>query len=266
MASNRQFGTELSVNLTSSSPRSPLKRSATSYTDGQGIDNRPGKKPRTLTDWSLHFQDRTYNVPLQRKRVEISRSRRVKVEVILFLECHRVLKTKVLPKPPKKYGPKARAEYQHRLAQWEKDEYVPPTLQQAATWFLIPLSTINDWWKQKDDILKSQYGSRMMRKTWVCYWPEMESRLFELFCERRDGGYIVRRWWFQKMALKLFRQFYVEPLRANGKVNEAADMDSLFVCSNGRFEGFCRRNRIALRRLTRIVRNCILNRESVLIY
>src|ERR1700735_2460240 len=86
MASNRQFGTELSVNLTSSSPRSPLKRSATSYTDGQGIDNRPGKKPRTLTDWSLHFQDRTYKVPLQRKRVEISRSQRVKVEVILFLE------------------------------------------------------------------------------------------------------------------------------------------------------------------------------------
>ena len=142
-----------------------------------------------------------------------------------------------------------------------------PTQQQAAAWFLIPLSTINRWWAQKDEILKSQKGSRFnVQRVWTCCWPEMERRLFELFCERRNGGYIVRRYWFQKMSQKLFRQIHVEPLRAKGKIREAADMDSLFVCSSGWFEGFCRRNSISLRRLTRIVRICILNREPELIY
>src|SRR5467141_267991 len=84
--------------------------------------------------------------------------------------------------------------------------------------------------------------SRMVRKTWVCCWPEMEDRLFRLFCERRDAGYTVRRWWFRKMSLKLFREFYVDPLRAQGKQNDASDMESLFVFSPGWFEGFCRRN------------------------
>jgi hypothetical protein len=56
------------------------------------------------------------------------------------------------------------------------------------------------------------------------------------------------------MSIKLFGQFYVDPLRARGQENGADDMESLFVFSSGWFEGFCRRNRVALRRLTRIVR------------
>ena len=56
------------------------------------------------------------------------------------------------------------------------------------------------------------------------------------------------------MSLKLFRQFYVDPLRAKGEENNASDMESLFVFSNGWFEGFCRRNRVVPRRLTRVVR------------
>ena len=57
------------------------------------------------------------------------------------------------------------------------------------------------------------------------------------------------------MSLKLFREFYVDPLlRAQGKQNDASDMESLFVFSSGWFEGFCRRNRVVLRRLTRVVR------------
>ena len=68
----------------------------------------------------------------------------------------------------------------------------------------------------------------------------MESRLFEPFS--------IERVYCQEV--KLFRKFYVESLKAsNAKVKRA--MDFLFVCSNGWFEGFCRRNRIALRRLTR---------------
>ena len=33
------------------------------------------------------------------------------------------------------------------------------------------------------------------------------------------------------MSLKLFREFYVDPLRAQGKQNDASDMESLFVFS-----------------------------------
>ena len=122
MASNRQFGTELSVNLTTPLSTSPLKRSASNYSDS--IDTRPGKKPRTLTNWGLHFRDHAYQLPSQRKRVEISRPRQAKVDVILFLEYHRVLKPKSPPEPPKRAGPDARAEYQHHLAEWQTDEYI----------------------------------------------------------------------------------------------------------------------------------------------
>ena len=118
-----------------------------------------------------------------------------------LLEYHRVLKAKSPPEPP-------RVEYSSS-SRWQKDEYVRPTQQQAATWFLIPLSTIR---AQKDE---SQKGSKFnVQRVWTCCWPEMERRLFELFCERRNGGYIVRRYWLQKMSQKLFRQIHVEALKS----------------------------------------------------
>jgi hypothetical protein len=41
--------------------------------------------------------------------------------------------------------------------------------------------------------------------------------------------------------------------RAEGKENDASDMESLFVFSSGWFDRFCRRNRVVLRRMTRVV-------------
>jgi hypothetical protein len=187
--------------------------------------------------------------------VQNNRSRRFKLDVILFLECHRIVAKKGPPPTlPKRPSPQARTEYERHLMEWQKDRYVAPTQRQAATWFLVPQNTINYWWAQRDDILRSEDGRRTIRKTWTCCWPKMEDRLFQLFCDRRSNGYTVRRWWFRKMSIKLFGQFYVDPLRARGQENGANDMESLFVFSSGWFEGFCRRNRVALRRLTRIVR------------
>jgi hypothetical protein len=50
------------------------------------------------------------------------------IDVILFLECHRILAKKgPPPTPPKRKCPSARTSYQHRLAEWRKDQYVAPT-------------------------------------------------------------------------------------------------------------------------------------------
>ena len=136
---------------------------------------------------------------------------------------------------------------------WQKEEYIRPSQSQASLWFLIPQTTISTWWRTRDQIFSSPEGSRMVRNSWTCSWPEMERELFRLFSEHREMGYITRRWWFRSTSMRLFREIYVNPLKAQGKNSEAAEMENLFVFSNGFFGRFCRRNRIVLRKLTRVV-------------
>jgi hypothetical protein len=62
------------------------------------------------------------------------------------------------------------------------------------------------------------------------------------------------------MSIKLLRGFYVDPLRAEGKENDASDTESLFVFSSGRFDGFCRRNR----RVVRIYLSFLKAKKSLL--
>ena len=251
MASERQFGTEVNVNAPT--PSNALKRRipAPSHYEDRENEPRKGKKARTLSDMNVHFQDHEYKVPAQKKRVEFSRSKKSKLEVLLFLECHRVLKDKVSPSPLLRQSPAARKAHEERLQ--KEEEYVRPSQRQAALWFLIPQSTLSFWWKNRDGIFSSQTGSRRVQTSWTCSWPEMERELFRLFCERRTMGYIVRRWWFRGTSIRLFREMYGDPLRAQGKHDEAAEIEKLFVFSNGYFEGFCRRNRVSLRKLTRVV-------------
>ena len=93
----RQFGTELSGNVSSLAPAgvttsNPLKRPLPKfYKDRSAVDNKlSGKKARTLADFNFHFRDQGYQVPPQRKRVEYSRSRRVKIDVIFRVATGRV--------------------------------------------------------------------------------------------------------------------------------------------------------------------------------
>jgi hypothetical protein len=119
---------------------------------------------------------------------------------------------------------------------------------------MIPRPTITGWWQDRDQIFVFAAGTRMIRKTWISCWPEMETELFRLFCQRREKGYVVRRFWFRKWAHKLYHQNYVEELVAAGKQKEADNIAALFVFSSGWFDGFCRRNRIVLRRVTKVVK------------
>jgi hypothetical protein len=66
-------------------------------------------------------------------------------------------------------------------------------------------------------------------------------------------GYIVRRWLFRTTSIWMFREMYGDPLKAQGKHGEAAEIENSFVFSNGYFEGFYQRNRVMLRKLTRVV-------------
>jgi hypothetical protein len=159
-------------------------------------------------------------VPPQKKRVEFSRSRKCKLEVLLFLECHRVLKAKGdKPLPPVRQSPAARKAYEKRLEWWRKEEYVRPSHSQASLWFLIPQTTVSTWWRTRDRIFNSPEGSRVIRNSWTCWWPEMERELFRLFSKHREMGYITRRWWFRSTSIRLFREIYADPLRAQGKNN-----------------------------------------------
>ena len=40
-------------------------------------------------------------------------------------------------------------------------------------------------------------------------WPELESRLYQLFLERRERGQTIRRSWLRTNSLFLFRQLYL---------------------------------------------------------
>lgn len=76
-----------------------------------------------------------------------------------------------------------------------------------------------------------------------CQWPELESRLYRLFLERRDQGPAVRTGWFRVHSLWIFRELY------SGASEQTSS--SVFRFSNGWFRGFLSRFRISLRCITK---------------
>ena len=68
------------------------------------------------------------------------------------------------------------------------------------------------------------------------YFPRMEEKLVQQFKEQRKKGKTVKKWWFLSIARKI--------------MNEEYPKNIIFKYSNRWFNGFCRRNRISLRRKT----------------
>lgn len=245
----RRFGTDISGNA-----REPIKRPAPSFYKEKIQKKRPGKVPRSLKEYTELFASRGYIPPRQPiKRVERSFTKERKVEVLLFLECHRVRKAVPKKAPLKKNSVATRA----KRAAEETDtivKWIRPTQHQASVYWKIPENTIRNWWTAREGIFGQQGTTRLVRTTWVSCWPVMEAALFALFQQRRELGYLVRRYWFKKHSTRLFWDTYCEELSVLGKTEDALQMKELFCSSNGWFEGFCRRNRIALRRVTRQVK------------
>jgi len=123
--------------------------------------------------------------------------------------------------------------------------YRLPTQQEASDLYLIPRRTISDWVRKKEVIEKYGKRSRVRKDSneEVGYsrrvlWPELETRLYQEFLERREAGRSVRQGWFRIESQFQFRQIYPQ-------VNPA-----VFRFSNGWFRGFLDRHKISLRCIT----------------
>jgi hypothetical protein len=177
-------------------------------------DTRPGPKPKPLNE-------RPYKPSKGIRRVERSYPKERKIEVILFRIHHRI---------------------QSITPRTKLVSYRPPTFKEMEGFWKIPEQTMSDWWKNREKILQSKGGSRQPRTVWICTWPELEKNLYTEFLQKRAASSIVRRSWFRRRSKKLWKELY-------------PDLEtSLFVFSNSWFQGFCRRNSITLRCITRQVR------------
>jgi len=169
---------------------------------------RPGRKAKPLSD-------RVYKLRGPIRRIRRSYSRERKIEVLLFLTNHRV------------------------AANAAETEYRRPTFAEASAYWKIPLSTIHEWWEKQEEILQQKAKShRQSSSTWQCHWPEMEEKLFLAFIKRRQAGGLVRRGWFRRTAIELFKQLYPEST-------------NMFAFSGGWFNGFLNRWNISCRAITK---------------
>ena len=132
----------------------------------------------------------------------------------------------------------------HSIPLTEPGKYRNPTQQEAANFYRIPLSTINDWVRKKSQIegVGRNSGKRKEKTMGVSQrvlWPQLEDMLYSQFIERREAGRTVRQGWFRIQSQFLFRETYPNT------------SPELLRFSNGRFWGFLDRHRISLRTITK---------------
>jgi len=132
----------------------------------------------------------------------------------------------------------------HSIPLAEPGKYRNPTQQEAANFYRIPLSTINDWVRKKGQIegVGRNSGKRKEETMGVSQrvlWPQLEDVLYSQFIERREAGRTVRQGWFRIQSQFLFRETYPNA------------SPELFRFSNGWFRGFLGRHRISLRTITK---------------
>ena len=106
----------------------------------------------------------------------------------------------------------------------------------TANKFEIDRRQVRNWIKDEGKIRKQNRKSKAARIGLVRF-PLMENQLKEEFLGMRREGKSVKRWWFTAKAKQILKQLHP---------NE----DDTFRFSNRWFEGFCRRNKISLRRKT----------------
>ncbi|KAI0184938.1 DDE superfamily endonuclease-domain-containing protein [Xylaria flabelliformis] len=183
---------------------------------------RPGPKKKGL-------KDRSYTTPKPIRRVERTYSKRRKVEVLLFIDNHRIPVTQTTREgalmPPNSSRILAGASP-------VEEGYRRPYLREVAEYFKISnQTTIRYWWAQRERILGNYVKKHTPR------WPATEAILWEEFCTRRKAGKLVSRGWFRKRAKAIFEALH-------------PGCSDIFVFSNGWFRGFLDRHQISRRRVT----------------
>jgi transposase-like protein len=105
----------------------------------------------------------------------------------------------------------------------------------TASYFKIDRKQVRQWIKNEEKIRKQKRKSKTVRGRKEMY-PLFEKKLFEEFSERRAQGKIVKKWWFISRAKKLLNELHPDITN--------------FKFSDRWFAGFCRRNKLSLRRKT----------------
>lgn len=185
-----------------------ILRHLTANNQNQRSQQRRGPKPKPIKDRQLKPSNLR---PIQ--RLEISWSQKQKLRVLVFLYHHRI---------PTRFG-----------------QYRSPTQQEAAEIFQVPQPTISEWVRNQKKIEQQKPTDRSSREAVICQWPELETRLYEEFLERRKQGRSVRQSWFRAHAYEIFRDLY------------PSSDTSIFRFSNGWFHSFLQRNRVSLRSITK---------------
>lgn len=168
-----------------------------------------GSKPKSIKDCVLKPEDLK---PI--RRPESSWSQRQKLQVLTFL-------------------------YYHRIP--INDTVRAPTQLEASEIYGVPQRTISGWVQQQNKIEGSSI-IRSPRALVVCQWPELESRLYQLFLGRRERRQAVCAGWFRIHALEVFRELFPGV--------SYHTCYTVFRFSNGWFWGFIGRHRISLRFIT----------------
>ena len=104
---------------------------------------------------------------------------------------------------------------------------------QTSNHFKIDRKQVRTWIKAEKKIRK-QKSKSMNGRGRKAYFPRMEEKLVQRFKEQRKKGKTVKKWWFLSIARKIMNEEYPKSI--------------VFKYSNKWFNGFCRRNRISLRR------------------
>jgi hypothetical protein len=114
---------------------------------------KPGPKPKKIEDRAPR------NVRVAKRSIK-QYSRRKKIEVLVYLQHHRIL--------------------------CDNGRLRSPTQTEAARTFRIPQQTISDWVRSEQKIIEGRAGSIRTREVRLSRWPLLEEKLYELFLQERD--------------------------------------------------------------------------------
>ena len=150
-----------------------------------------------------------------RERAQKSYTRRFKLMVLTWWTHHQVPQGETEPSPGSMHT---------------------PFIREVSKRCLVPITTLHDWRKTKDRIIRSARDSRSAQPDeQSCVWPELEVNLYGKYQQRREEQKAVRRSWFQRQAKDSFATCY--PTRSQED----------FCFSTGWFSGFLSRHNITLR-------------------
>ncbi|KAG0134227.1 hypothetical protein HOY82DRAFT_637804 [Tuber indicum] len=154
------------------------------------LRKKPGPKPK-----KIHERHSNAAKIKAVRRPEKTWSQAQKIRVLTFLHHNQIPTTPTI-----------------RPSSNTPDIFRPPTQTETSKHFGIPQRTISEWVKDKENIESLGGGTHKTvctsKSKVISKWPEMESKLYKRFMERREKGQAVRREWFRRHSMEIFISVY----------------------------------------------------------